>query len=464
MGRRIYSAPLETPHPLEEDGMEPITLRWSKEKALPLALPPNWRVIAQSNLRPPEPLVNLPAAIRRGLQTPLGLPPLDQLIGPETTVALVMDDLGRPTPVSQMAAVTLDALTDAGARAKNITGLFAVGAHRPMDRQQMMARAGPVFASQVDCYSFDCRDAKAFVHLGRTERRTPVYINRMAVEADLRILLGTIEPHPQAGFGGGFKNLLPGLAGAPTIGHNHLLMPSADRYNMIGTCPEENPMRLDLEEAGRMVDGPTFIINLVLNLELEPVAVICGDAVAAHRAGVRICRRIYGVAIPRQVDIVITSAYPMEHELRQSGKSILNVSGACRPGGVIVGFMRCEKGLGGVTLPRFPLPLSLARGAVSVIGSHGIALAAKHIPGPAPEDRFMINFGLQLLKDFHVLIFSPCLKRAYEDRFPPVLYADQGKLFERVNQLVETRAPEAAIFHEGGVTFPIIAQEDRRQL
>lgn len=442
--------------------METIELRWTEADLLPLRLPAEWRVVTESDVRPPEPVQDLPAAIRKGLKEPIASPPLHELVGPETTVALVMDDPGRPTPVSRLAAVVLNVLIEAGARPENISGLFAVGAHRTMERQEMETRAGPFVASQINCWSFDCRDEGAFVRLGRTERGTPVRMNRIAVQADLRVLVGTIEPHPQAGFGGGFKNLLPGLAGASTIGHNHLLMPSAERYNMIGTLPDENPMRLDLEEAGRMVDGPTFIVNVVLDGQLEPVAVLCGDAVAAHRAGIAISREIYGVKMPHQVDVVVSSAYPMEQALRQAGKGILNVAGACRPGGVIVGFMRCEKGLGDVTLPRIPLPLSLARRLARALGSRRIAFLAKHIPGAAPEDRFMINFGLQLLKDFHVLIFSPHLKHAYQDRFPPVLYDDPGELFEKVSHLAGTPAPEVAIFHRGGVSFPIVAQLERR--
>ena len=205
-----------------------------------------------------------------------------------------------------------------------------------------------------------------------------------------------------------------------------------------------------------MLGGRTFIVNLILDLQLNPVDLFCGNPVAAHRAGVAVARQIYGVEIPDQVDVVITSAYPMEQELRQAGKSLLNVAGACRPGGVIVGFMRCQKGLGDVTLPRLPLPLPLARRLVRAMGSRGIAALARHTPGPAPEARFMVNFGLQMLKDFHVLIFSPRLKQVCQERFPPVLYADQEELFHQVRQLVASDAPEVAIFHEGGVSFPIV--------
>ena len=435
--------------------MNQVELPWGSGESLPLKMPPAWQVVALGQVRSPEPLPCLGAAVRKGLQEPIGALPLRDLVEPDTRVALVMDDLSRPTPVDRLAPVVLDALIEAGARPEHIQGLFAIGTHNPMTQEEMEMRAGSSVLSRIACHSFDCHDRSAFEVLGETERGTPVCISRIAAQADLRILLGTIEPHPQAGFGGGFKNLLLGLASAESIGHNHLLLPSPERYNMTGTVPRANPMRLDLEAAGRMVAGPTLIVSTVLDPSLNPVTVVCGDAVAAHRFGVRISSELYGVEVPQRADVVVTSAYPMDRDLRQAGKSILNVSGACRPGGVIVTFMRCEEGLENVVLPRLPLPLSFARAVVRIIGSRGISALARRIPGAEPEDRFLINLALNTLKDYHVLVFSNALKRALEGHLPQVFYDDQERLFAHVERLVGTHRPEVAIFPCGGVSFPV---------
>ncbi len=440
--------------------MGPVDLPWGQGETLPVKLPPAWRAVAESELQTPPPVSRLSAVIRKALDEPIGSAALRELVGPETRIALVMDDEGRPTPVKRLAPVVLDYLLRAGARPENITGLFAVGTHRLMNREAMEARAGSFVVTHIKCRCFECHDGQALTYLGRTEHGTPIWLNKIAVEADLRILIGTIEPHPQAAFGGGFKNLLPGLAGAESIGHNHLLMPAPHRYNMIGTLPEDNPMRLDLEEAGRMVSGPTFIVNVVLDPTLEPVAVLCGDAVAAHRVGVEISRRIYGVELPHRVDVVISSAYPMDRDLRQAGKGVLNVAGACRLGGVIIGFLRCEEGLGNVSLPRFSPPLGAARALVKIVGSEGIAFLARHLPASVPvEARFLVNFALQMLKDYHVLVFSPRLKQASQGRFASVLYDDQARLFRDAERLVGRRDPDVAIFHHGGVSFPVVASQ-----
>jgi nickel-dependent lactate racemase len=439
--------------------MHSIELPWGGDETLALHIPSRWQIIAHSKLVTPPAIADLPAAIHDGLRQPIGLAPLHHLIGPETRVALVMDDASRPTPMHRLAPVVLDALLAAGAAADNITGLFAVGSHRTMSAEEMATRAGPSVVSRIACRSFDCHDASMLVSLGTTRRGTAVRLDRRAVEADLRVLIGTIEPHPQAGFGGGYKNLLPGLASAETIGHNHLLLPSPDRYSMIGTLPEDNPMRLDLEEAGRMIDRPTLIINVVLDTRLEPVAVVCGDAVEAHRKGVEIARQIYGVPVPRPADMVISGAYPLHDELRQAGKAVLNVTGACRRGGVILGFMRCDQGLGEVQLPAFVPRLSSMRSVVRLMGSRGIHLLARNLPDSVPpEARFMVNLALQMLKDYAVLIYSPRLKQDLH-QLPALLFDDQQDLFVQAEQLVGKPDPEVAIFEQGAVSFPMVLQE-----
>ena len=436
--------------------MQAIELPWGHGETLPLQIPRQWQIIAHSQLVTPPPIADLPAAIQNGLRQPVGSPPLADLVGPDTGVVLVMDDFSRPTPVQRIAAVVLEALLAVGVRVEKIRGLFAAGSHRAMSAEEMAARAGEAVASRIGCRCFDCHDESMLVSLGTTRRGTRVRLDREAVQANLRILIGTIEPHPQAGFGGGFKNVLPGLASVDGIGHNHLLMPSSERYNMIGTWPEDNPMRLDLEEAGRMVKGATLIVNVVLDTQLEPVVVLCGDAVAAHRAGVRMARQIYGVPVPRPADVVISGAYPMHDELRQAGKAVLNVTGACRRGGVIVGFMRCDKGLGEVQLPAFVPRMSSMRTMMRLMGPRAIHLLARNLPQSVPpETRFMVNLALQMLRDHRVLIYSPRLKQDLH-QLPALLFDDQGALFGQVEGLLGKPDPEVVIFEQGAVSFPVL--------
>ena len=168
--------------------MNHIELPWGSGERIPLKIPPAWQVVALGQVRSPEPLPCLSPAVCKGLREPIGAAPLRDLVGPETRIALVMDDLSRPTPVHRLAPLVLDALIKAGARSEHIQGLFAIGTHDVMTQEDMEMRAGSSVLSRIACHSFDCYDRSAFEYLGETERGTPVRISRIAARADLRIL------------------------------------------------------------------------------------------------------------------------------------------------------------------------------------------------------------------------------------------------------------------------------------
>ncbi|MGQ9491184.1 MAG: lactate racemase domain-containing protein [Anaerolineae bacterium] len=129
--------------------------------------------------------------------------------------------------------------------------------------------------------------------------------------------MGCIEPHIIASFGGGYKNLVPGVADRATVAHNHGLNCTPDTFNNVGQPIERNPMRLDLEEAGRMLVPPVFIVNAVINDRREIVRMVAGDGVAAHRGGAKTSAAIFGVRVPGEADVVITNSRPMDQDLRQ---------------------------------------------------------------------------------------------------------------------------------------------------
>ena len=125
-------------HPSEEAYTKTIELPWGGGETLPLQIPPTWQIIAHSQPVASPPIADLLAAVQEGLRQPIGLPPLRHLVGPEARIALVMDDGSRPTPVHRLAPAVLNMLLAAGACSDNVTGLFAVGSHRPMSSEEMM--------------------------------------------------------------------------------------------------------------------------------------------------------------------------------------------------------------------------------------------------------------------------------------------------------------------------------------
>jgi nickel-dependent lactate racemase len=185
------------------------------------------------------------------------------------------------------------------------------------------------------------------VAVGTTQRGTPVEINRLVCEAELRVATGNIEPHALVGVSGGVKALVPGVASRTTIERNHALSQS---YKAQPGDPD-NPVHRDLEEAQRLVPVH-FLFNTIVNHKREPLAAVAGEVAAAHREGVDIARRLFLVPAEPVYDLVIVSpgGYPKDMQLYQAVKSLRNASAFAKPGGTIVMAARCEEGFGNGTL------------------------------------------------------------------------------------------------------------------
>ena len=432
-----------------------IKMPWGREDELVFDLPLHWQVIAEARPAGMAALPDVVAAVNRVLDQPQGTPALESLLPRRGAIALAVDDISRPTPAHLLVPPLLRRLLAAGVEPSRLRLIFALGTHRPMTEPEMRARVTSEVYDQIQCLNHDCRDPGGMVRLGVTRRGTEVWFNRVAAEAELRILVGTIEPHPQAGFGGGLKNLLPGVAGAATIGHNHLLMPSPSQYHMIGTMPDANPMRLDLEEAAAMLAGRTFILNSVLNPQGQAAQVVAGDPIAAHRQGIAAARLIYGVPIPRPADVILSNSHPMDLDLRQGVKAVANMPAAVKKGGVILGFLRCELGMDTAKAKGSLPPVRLLRLGLRALGSRGIYWLSNHLPASVPiEERFIANYGMQMLKDFHVLIYSPNLVRDTRGKYREFLYDDIPTMLRRAERRLGRRPAEVLVFPQGAVTVP----------
>ncbi len=149
-------------------------------------------------------------------------------------MVVVIDDISRPTPVKEIFPIVLAELITAGAKNENITIIPALGVHRGMELQEILARTGLARLDGINWENPDADNQELQQFLGTTSRGTPVWINRTAANADLIISIGCIEPHIIASFGGGYKNILPGIAARISIAHNHALNCQPDTFNMVG--------------------------------------------------------------------------------------------------------------------------------------------------------------------------------------------------------------------------------------
>ncbi|NMB60662.1 MAG: nickel-dependent lactate racemase, partial [Chloroflexi bacterium] len=336
---------------------DPVSIPWGKE-IINLSLPSIWQVTGRFEPSTSIPPVDVHEAVKNAINGPVMAPALRASIKPGMHVAIVIDDLSRPTPVSQILPIILDEITSAGVNLPDITVVPALGVHRPMSEKEVRSRMGDRVPAEIKWESHDCDNPEKMKFLGTTSRGTPVWINRTVTDSDLIISIGCIEPHIIASFGGGYKNIVPGVAGRLTIAHNHAINCQPGTFNMVGQPIEINPMRLDLEEAAGMMHKPVFIINAVLNSSLKPVRFVAGDPVAAHREGCRTSSEIYSARVPQEADVVITSSNPMDSDLRQGVKALANTIRAVRRGGVLIVLARAEEGLGVFGLANKKLPVS----------------------------------------------------------------------------------------------------------
>ena len=433
---------------------ESFQLPWGPEK-MTVNLPEGWHVTGV--LEPASlPSVTDPAReTQRSIQQPIGSARLCELAKPGQKIVLVVDDSSRPTPVARLLPAVVAELELAGVKLDQIILIPALGVHRAMDEQEIARRIGPEWLPAMKFENPDSGDPEKLTFLGTSQRGTPVLINKRVAEADLIVSIGCIEPHIIASFGGGYKNLIPGVAGRITIAHNHALNCQPGTFNMVGQPIDRNPMRLDLEEAAKMLKGQVFIVNAVLNSALEVVRVVCGDAIAAHREGVRVSASIYGVKLPGPADIVITNSHPMDQDLRQGVKALANTIRAVRPGGVMITLVRAEEGVGVFGLANRKLPIGKA--ALKFLAPVLLPLVPKlKLNGMGEEDRFFLYFALQAMRHGSLLLYGPTIPVEIHERLPFVNFInslDDG--LQRARRRFPQKA-EVVIFPYGGSTYPIL--------
>ena len=281
------------------------------------------------------------AEVRRALEEPIGSPRLREIVKPGEKIAVVTSDITRPMPTYKVMPALLDELYAAGARAEDITLVFALGSHRHHTDEEQKKLAGERAWNEIVCVDSDPADC---VHMGVTAAGTPVDITRAVAEADRRICLGNIEYHYFAGYSGGAKAIMPGASTRDAIQSNHSMMV---RPEACAGALDTNPLRMDIEEAGEIC-GIDFILNVVLSEHKEIIRAVAGHPIQAHRAGCVFLDTLYLKELPRGADIVLVSqgGAPKDLNLYQTQKALDNARHAVNPGGVIVLIGSCKEGLG----------------------------------------------------------------------------------------------------------------------
>jgi nickel-dependent lactate racemase len=280
-------------------------------------------------------------AIAQALTSPLCTEPLSKIARPGQRVVILVDDHTRGTPAAEILPVVLDELASAGVADENITVLIAHGTHRQSTPEEVRRKVGPAVGERFRVVQHDCTDAAGQVYLGLTSRGTPVWVNRLAVEADRRVGIGHIGPSPYAGYSGGGKLILPGVASLDSINANHTLVAlGVGRPGRVDV-----PCRQDIDEAAALL-GLDMVVDVVLDHQERVVAAFAGAPDPVFATGVALARRIYEVPCPGPVDIAVTSGFPYDLDLYQAERAVEYADALVRRGGSIILAATCPDGIG----------------------------------------------------------------------------------------------------------------------
>ncbi len=300
-------------------------------KGLTVALPDDTLLIEPAD---PPGLTDELAAFRAAVRDPIAAPALREMVGSNERVVIVTSDVTRATPNERLIPWILDEL--AHVPPEQITVIIGTGSHRATTPLEMEAMFGAETLGRVRIVDHDAHDDAQQAFLGTTSRGAKIYLNKDYVAADKRICVGFIEPHPYAGFSGGPKGIMPGVAGIETVKFFHNAMMVGDpRSTWLNL--DDNPIQGMSREIVALAP-PHFIVNVTLDREKHITGFFCGDYLAAHLAGTAACRRHSGRAVPQRFDVVVTTngGYPLDQNLYQCIKGLSAAALVVKPGGTIV--------------------------------------------------------------------------------------------------------------------------------
>jgi nickel-dependent lactate racemase len=284
-------------------------------------------------------------SFRAALESPIGAGPLRERVGHGESVCIVFTDITRATPNERIIPWLLTYLRECGVRPEQVTLLNALGTHRPNTPEELSRLLTPEVVRDYRVLNHEPENPEALVQVGVTSSGGPALLNRHLVEADVRVITGFIEPHFFAGFSGGPKGIMPGVAGMETVIANHGRGNIGSPHAAFGIT-EGNPLWEEMRDIAWR-SGPSFLINVTLNEKRAITGVFAGDLIGAHREGIEFVRKSAMQPVGELFDIVITtnSGYPLDQNLYQSVKGMSAGARIVKKGGAIIIAAECRAGV-----------------------------------------------------------------------------------------------------------------------
>lgn len=336
--------------------------------------------------------------VEEALSNPIGTPRLRELAQGKKTVVLVTSDHTRAVPSKLTLPILLKEIR-AGSPDADITILIATGLHRPTTEEEQRRMFGDDIVDHEKIVVNKAFEEDDFDYVRTLPSGAELWVNKLALNCDLLICEGFIEPHFFAGFSGGRKSILPGICNAATVNENHSYKAIASPYSTTGVL-EHNPIHEDMVCAAREVNVQ-FILNVALNGEKKVIAAFAGDLEEAHAEGVKFVRSL--AQCPSVVgDIVVTSngGYPLDQNLYQSPKAVATAEACCKDGGVIIMCASCFDGMGGTFFEKL-----IVRGSVDEIDEY----LSKIPPKETIAEQWCAQIYSRILKKHRVILVTTYL-------------------------------------------------------
>jgi len=316
-----------------------VTLAYGRN-GLSVNVPNHTTVIKPTHL---ERIENDHEAVLRALRNPSGTKPLRDMVKSSDRVVLVISDITRPTPNQKLVPWILEELPHVPL--KNVTIINGLGTHRDQTREELIEMLGKNVVDTVRIIQHHCHEKAELTHLGTSSFGCEVYLNKEYVEADFRIVTGFIEPHFFAGFSGGPKGIMPGIAGIETILTFHNAKMIGHPLATWGSL-DNNPLQEMTREVNTFCK-PDFLLNVALDGEKEITNVFAGELTKAHGLGCAYVKEHAMIKCDNRYDVVITTnaGYPLDQNLYQAVKGMDAARMIVKQGGTIICAAECIDGM-----------------------------------------------------------------------------------------------------------------------
>lgn len=283
--------------------------------------------------------------VKKALAEPIGSAKLCELAKGKNNIVIIASDHTRPVPSKIIIPAMLAELRKGNPEA-NITILIATGCHRGTTKEELISKFGEEIVNGENIYVHDCDEREKLVCIGKLPSGGDCEINSIAIEADLLVAEGFIEPHFFAGFSGGRKSVLPGIAGRSTVLANHC-SEFIDNDNARTGILEDNPIHKDMLWAAQKANLQ-FIVNVILDAEKEVIYAVAGDVEKAHKKGTDfLSAQCAAKAVYSDIVISTNGGYPLDQNVYQAVKGMTAAEATVKQGGVIIMIASSSDGIGG---------------------------------------------------------------------------------------------------------------------